>query len=104
MKPIAPSPALRAVAERVVWFKEPDEALASPVHFLAHVMTYGTPEDLAVVAKAVPRDAFREVLDNPPPGIFDARSWAYWNLAVANISPAPPMPVRAGLQALCSDV
>jgi hypothetical protein len=27
------------VARRVVWFKEPDKALADPVHFLAHVMT-----------------------------------------------------------------
>jgi len=39
MKPLPPTPELLAVARRVVWFKEPDEALADPVHFLAHVMT-----------------------------------------------------------------
>jgi hypothetical protein len=100
MKPLVSTPALRAVAQRVVWFKEPEEALADPVHFLAHVMTYGTPEDLAVVRNAVPREAFREALDNAPPGVFDARSWAYWNLVIANRTPAPPLPVRAGLHPL----
>jgi hypothetical protein len=32
-----------------------------------------------------------------PAGIFDPRSWAYWNL-VCSRRPEPPMPVRAGLQ------
>jgi hypothetical protein len=44
---------LDAAAARVVWWKEPSEALADPRHFLARVMAVGT---------------------------FDARSWAYWNL------------------------
>jgi hypothetical protein len=94
MKPLPSTAVLRAVAERVVWFKEPDDALADPRHFLAHVMTYGTAEDLAVVSAVVPRANFREVLDHAPPGVFDERSWAYWNLVLANRSPAPPMPVR----------
>ena len=42
MKPFPATPELLSVAERVVWFKTPSEALADPVHFLAHVMTYGT--------------------------------------------------------------
>ena len=46
MKPLPETPELLAVAERVVWFKPPSEALADPVHFLAHVMTFGTTEDL----------------------------------------------------------
>jgi len=46
VKPLPETPELLAVAERVVWFKPPAEALAGPVHFLAHVMTYGTVEDL----------------------------------------------------------
>ena len=46
MKPLPVTPALLNVARRVVWFKKPEEALADPVHFLAHVMTYGTVEDL----------------------------------------------------------
>ena len=94
MRPIIPTPELRAVAERVVWFKAPNEALADPRHFLAHVMVFGAPEDLAVVRAAVPPEAFQEVLDHPPPGLFDARSWAYWNLVIRHVSPAPPLPQR----------
>lgn len=94
MKPLPGSPELRAVARRVVWFKEPDEALTDPVHFLAHVMTYGTPEDLAALRGIVSREAFQEALDRAPPGIFDARSWAYWHLVLAGRTPPPPLPAR----------
>jgi len=41
MKPLPNTPELLNVARRVVWFEEPAEALADPVHFLAYVMTYG---------------------------------------------------------------
>ena|ERR1700733_2296216 len=87
------TPELLAVAERVVWFKRPSETLADPVHFLAHVMTYGTVEDLGVLKGVAGENEFREALDNAPPGVFDARSWAYWNLKFGRV-PAPPMPVR----------
>jgi hypothetical protein len=93
MKPLPETPELLAVAERVVWFKPPAEALAEPVHFLAHVMTWGTVEDLRTVVGVVGPDDFRETLENAPPGVFDARSWAYWNLKYGR-QPAPPLPVR----------
>ena len=70
MKPIPETPELLAVAERVVWFKPPHEALTEPVHFLAHVMTYGTLEDLRALRGVIGPDEFREVLDNAPPGVF----------------------------------
>lgn len=94
MTPLAPTDALLAVAQRVVWFKTPEDALADPRHFLAHVMTYGTIADLAVVKAVVSTEAFREVIDHPPPGIFDARSWAYWNLVIAGRDDPPPLPER----------
>ena len=81
------------VARRVVWFMEPEEALADPVHFLAYAMTYGTVEDLKALEGIVGPDEFREVLENAPPGIFDRRSWAYWNLKCGR-QPAPPLPTR----------
>jgi hypothetical protein len=98
MLPLPQSPELLAVAERVVWFKPPAEALADPIHFLAHVMTYGTIEDLRALAGVVTPDDFREALDNAPPGIFDARSWAYWHLKLGR-TPVPPLPIRTGLEA-----
>ena len=97
MKPLPQTPELLAVAERVVWFKTPSEALAEPVHFLAHVMTYGTAEDLRALHGFVGPREFREALEYAPPGIFDPRSWAYWNLKCGRV-PAPPLPVRHGVQ------
>lgn len=41
MKPLPATSELLSVAERVGWLKAPSEALAGPVHFLAHVTTYG---------------------------------------------------------------
>jgi hypothetical protein len=58
MKPLPLTPALLTVAQRVVWFKEPVDALADPVHFLAHVMTYGTVEDLRALQSIIGLDEF----------------------------------------------
>ena len=92
MKALPMMPELLAVAERVVWFKTPAEALAEPIHFLAHVMTYGTVEDLRALEGFVGQREFEEVLEHGPPGVFDARSWAYWNLKCGR---APgPLPAR----------
>lgn len=71
---------LEGVAARLFWWKQPAEALADPKRFLAQVMTYGTVEDVAIVQRHFPESAFREVLADPPPGVFDPRSWAYWHL------------------------
>ncbi len=97
MKPLPETPELLAVAKRVVWFTPPAEALADPVHFLAHVMTYGTAEDLRALDGVAGLNEFKETLDNAPAGVFDARSWAYWNLKCGR-APAPPLPVRRGLE------
>jgi hypothetical protein len=93
MKPLPYNADILAVAPRVIWFEEPEKALADPVRFLAYVMTYGTPEDVAVVQRYVGDDGFREALEHAPPGIIDERSWAYWQ-AMAGNYPAPPMPRR----------
>jgi hypothetical protein len=71
--------------------------LADPILFLSHVITYGTVEDLAALRGLVDKQEFCAVLDRAPPGVFDARSWAYWNL-ICGRAPAPPLPVRAAVQ------
>jgi hypothetical protein len=96
INPLPATPDILNVARRVVWFKAPEEELADPVHFLAHVMTFGTPEDLKALQGIVSIDDFREVLEQAPPGVFDARSWAYWNLRCGR-QPAPPLPTRTQL-------
>jgi len=93
MKPLPYNPDLLAVAPRVVWFETPEKALADPIRFMAYVMTYGTPQDVAVVRQYVDDDGFQEAIENAPAGIMDERSWAYWN-AMAGHYPATPMPTR----------
>ena len=39
-------------------------------------------------------DDLQYAIEHAPPGIFDPRSWTYWNLKLGRW-PAPPMPVRA---------
>jgi hypothetical protein len=92
VKALPTTPELLAIAERVVWFKTPSEALSEPTHFLAHVMTYGTIEDLRALEGVVGWSEFKETLDHAPPGVFDPRSWAYWNLKCGR--PPAPLPVR----------
>jgi hypothetical protein len=87
------TPELRRVAKRVIWFETAEQALADPLRFLAHVMVYGTIEDLRALSRTVGKNDYCEVLDHAPPGLFDARSWAYWNL-VCGRTPVPPLPVR----------
>lgn len=93
MKPLPYNADLLEVAPRVIWFEAPEKALTDPVRFLAYVMTYGTPDDVAVVRRYVGDDGFREAVEHAPPGIMDARSWAYWNV-MAGKDDIPPMPVR----------
>ena len=93
MKPLPVTPEMLDVARRVVWFKAPEEELADPVHFLAHVMSLGTVEDITALQGIVGKDDYLEVLEKAPPGIFDVRSWAYWNLKCGR-QPAPPLPTR----------
>lgn len=93
MKALPNSPDLLDVARNVVWFEEPEKVLSDPVRFMAYFMTYGTPEDLAVVSRYVDEDGFREAIQKAPPGIIDERSWAYWNLRAGRVPP-PPMPHR----------
>ena len=81
----------RTVAQRVIWFEEPEQALAGRDRFLCYLMTYGRPEDVAIIASRTGWRAFREALDNAPAGIMNARSWHYWNLVLER--PSSPAPV-----------
>jgi len=93
MTPIPLNAETESLARRMVWFEPPRQALRDPIRFMAYVMAYATPGDLAVVRRYVSDADFVEALDNAPPGIIDPRSWAYWNLRAGRY-PAPPMPRR----------
>ena len=78
---------LQDVARRVVWFDSPEQTLSNPPLFLAHLMVYGTLEEVLAVKQHFTDRDFQNVLDNPPAGIFDPRSWAYWNLVLGRELP-----------------
>jgi hypothetical protein len=86
-------PDLQRVAKRVVWFKAPEDALKDVKLFLAHVMTYGTLSDITTVLQDFSEDDFEATIMDPPPGVFDRRSWTYWNVRYHR-EPVPPLPQR----------
>jgi hypothetical protein len=83
-----------ALAKRIIWFEAPRQALADPVRFLAYAFKYADIDDIGAIRTTYSRDDLINALINAPPGIIDARSWAYWNLILRDLSPPPPMPTR----------
>ena len=85
-------PALRPIAGRAFWWGNPDDWLDDAPRFAAQVMTFGNLEDTGLTLELLGDSLFRHVLENPPPGVFDLKSWTYWHhhyhLAV------PPLPTR----------
>ena len=93
MKTIPLTPETEAMARRLVWFEEPAEALADAFRFVAYALAKATHEDMKLLRSFLTEDDLRETLDHAPPGIIDARSWAYWNAKMGRY-PAPPLPTR----------
>src|SRR6266403_1305976 len=89
----APLPAqLLPIARKLFWWGSPEEWLEEPLRFLAQVMTYGDWDDVRHTLSVLGKDAFVQVLDQPPPGVFDLKSWTFWHLY--HNRAVPPMPVR----------
>lgn len=84
---------LRDLARRLVWWQEPDAALADRRRFLAQAMTDADLDEMWFIREVCGDDALRAVLADPPLGVFDRRSWAYWHVKLGD-GGVPPMPVR----------
>lgn len=93
MKIIPLTPDTEALARRLVWFEEPEEALSDTFRFVAYALSSATHEDMKLLRSFLTDDDLREALDHAPPGIIDERSWAYWNSKLGRY-PAPPLPER----------
>lgn len=90
--PAALRPALLPVARRVFWWGEPEEWLNDAIRFVAQVMTYGDWDDAMLTRNLLGDAIFREVLETPPSGVFDIKSWHYWHSRYHLV--APPLPTR----------
>jgi hypothetical protein len=93
MEPLPHTPELLRAAKRIVWFKDPEDALDDPIELLAHAMKHATDRDMALLLAHVGEGGLREAIDRAPPGIIDPRSWAYWNAKIGRF-PAPSAPQR----------
>lgn len=94
MTPLPLTPDLILVAKRCVWFKSPVDALSNVDHLVAHVLTFGMHRDVQTLRAYLSDSELGDALDRAPPGIFDARSWAYWNWILLDRADPPPMPRR----------
>jgi hypothetical protein len=68
-------------------------ALKEPGRLAAYIFTYGSQEDVMALRCQITQDDLQRLLDAAPPGIYDPRSWACWNL-MAGRDTTPPMPQR----------
>jgi hypothetical protein len=85
-------PELLQVARKVVWYDTPGQALGDLPSFLAQLMVFGSPADLAAVERFVPGEEFRRVLENAPSGVFTQDAWVRWHERFG--LPVPPLPRR----------
>ncbi len=89
MKAIPVTPETAALARRLVWFEEHEEALSDAYRFLAYAAARATHEEMQLLRLFSGDDDLREALDHAPPGIIDPRSWAHWNSKMGRYPPLP---------------
>jgi hypothetical protein len=87
---------LKPFARKYIWWKTPEDAVATPERVIAQVMNIGDYADVQALAAHVGDAALREVLANAEAGQFDERSWAYWHyrLGLASVDQVPALPAR----------
>ena len=87
---------LKPLAKKYIWWKTPEEAMATPSRVIAQVMNLGAYEDIHLLAKEVGDTVLREVLTHAEAGQFNERSWTYWHyrLDLADLEHVPPLPTR----------
>lgn len=84
---------LQGIAAKLVWHKQPKEALSDTADFLCRVMNLGSLEDVIVTQQAFSKADFIQALQGAAPGILSTPSWNYWHL-VLGMWPPPPPPQR----------
>jgi len=53
-------------------------------------MTWANWEEIELIRSVYGDDRLRRVLDDPPPGVFDQRSWNYWHTKFGRTAPRLP--------------
>ena len=82
-----------AMAAKYVWWQPPERTLEDRRLLLAQMMTLGTDADIRWLLARVSDPELRDVLRDPPIGVFNGRSWNFWHLRLG-LTPTPPLPAR----------
>ncbi len=87
---------LKTLAGKYIWWKTPEDAVASPERVIAQVMNIGDYADVQALAAQAGNEMLRTVLTQAEAGQFNERSWAYWHyrLGMAEVDQVPALPVR----------
>ncbi|MCL2309354.1 MAG: hypothetical protein FWC42_03625 [Proteobacteria bacterium] len=87
---------LSPLANKYIWWKTPDEALAMPERVIAQVMNIGDYSDVQLLSALVSDEVLREVLVHAEAGQFNERSWTYWHyrLGLSDVDCVPALPTR----------
>ena len=81
-----------AMARKYVWWQPAERTLEDPSILLAQMMTLGTAADVRWLLSLVSPPDLRRVLQDPPIGVFNRRSWNFWHLRLG-LAPVP-LPTR----------
>ena len=82
-----------AMASKYVWWQPPESTLADRRLLLAQMMTLGTVDDVRWLLARVSEADLRQVLLDPPVGVFNRRSWSFWRRRLG-LDPAAGPPSR----------
>jgi hypothetical protein len=75
--------------ERLFWWD--DSQPRSPHRVAAQVMVFGNLDDIREAGQRFGSEIFGEVLDHPPRGLFDKKSWCFWHKKLGRpLLPLPP--------------
>jgi hypothetical protein len=80
------------IEKKVFWWQ--DDGPRTQHRILTQIMVFADYPTANRALQLWPQEAFVETLANPPPGIFDPRSWHYWHVFFG-IRPVPPLPQRS---------
>ena len=83
----------RYMAKKYIWWQPPERALHDGRLLLAQLMTLGTADDVRWLLSVASSDDLLRVLDDPPIGVFNRRSWAFWHLRLGREA-VPDLPAR----------
>ena len=84
--------AILEVAEQLIWWLPPEDAILHPKRLITQILEYSTPRSVRLMFEYFSTDEIMDALNNPLPGIFSQKSWNFWHIYFGK-NP-PPLPSK----------